>query len=159
MVQLEGVAVLDLVVLLPLVGSPVTAGLEEAVEDGEEDGPLDVELEAARPQELLDNPPAAGLLPEQLEAEGRADAAVVDDRASALGMSGEDEDRPGESRPRSEQGIELAGLLELVEPAQGGDDALPGASALPAVLDDLEIGACPGGLGAEEHGDLPKGPP
>ena len=74
-------------------------------------------------------------------------------------MSGEDEDRPGESRPRSEQGIELAGLLELVEPAQGGDDALPGASALPAVLDDLEIGACPGGLGAEKLGDLPKGPP
>src|SRR5208283_1429394 len=34
---------------------------------------------------------------------------------------------------------------------------LPGATAFPAVLNDLEIGAGPGGLGAEEHGDLPVG--
>ena len=32
------------------------------------------------------------------------------------------------------------------------DDALPGAAAFPAVLDDLEVGAWPGRLGAEEHG-------
>ena len=47
--------------------------------------------------------------------------------------------------------------LELIEPAQGGDDPLPGATVFPAVLDDLEVGAGPGRLGAEEHGDLPVG--
>jgi hypothetical protein len=73
-VQLEGVAALDLVVLLPLVGGPVTPGVEEAVEDGEEDCPLDVELEAAPPQELLDDASASGLLPEPLKDEGRASA-------------------------------------------------------------------------------------
>jgi hypothetical protein len=34
---------------------------------------------------------------------------------------------------------------------------LPGATAFPAVLNDLEIGAGPRELGAEEHGDLPFG--
>ena len=41
------------------------------MEDGEEDGPLDVELEAASLQELLDDAAAAGLLPEPLEDRGR----------------------------------------------------------------------------------------
>ena len=69
-VELEVVAALDLVVRLPLVGGPVAAGGEEAMQDGEEDGPLDVELEAASLQELLDDVPAAGLLPEPLEDQG-----------------------------------------------------------------------------------------
>ena len=129
------------------------------MEDGEEDRPLDVELEAALPQELLDDPLAAGLLPEPLEDQCRPDVAVVDDRESALGVGREEEDRTSESRPRSEQGVELAGLLELFEPPQGGDDALPGPAPLPVVLDNLEVGACPGGLGAEEHGDILEGPP
>src|SRR3954453_11259254 len=73
-VELEVVAALDLVVVPPLVGGPVTAGGEEAMEDGEEDRPLDVELEAASLQELLDDVAAAGLLPEPLEDEGGADA-------------------------------------------------------------------------------------
>ena len=129
------------------------------MQDGEEDGPLDVELEAASLQELLDDLLAAGLLPEPLEDEGRADAAGVDGRELALGVSGEDEDARAKRAPESEQGIELAGLLELIESPQGGDDALPGSSVLPAVLDDLEVGAWAGGLGAEEHGALPKGTP
>ena len=63
----------------------------------------------------------------------------------------------GQASPRDQEGIELAAVAELIEPAQGGDDPLPGATAFPAVLNDLEIGAGPGGLGAEEHGDLPVG--
>ena len=59
---------------------------------------------------------------------------------------------PGEHpKPAS---VELAALLELIEPPESGDDPLPGASALPAVLDDLEVGAGFGGLGAEKHGAL-----
>jgi hypothetical protein len=65
-VELEVVAALDPVVLPPPVGGPVTARVEEAMQDGEEDGPLDVELEAASLQELLDDVATAGLVPEPL---------------------------------------------------------------------------------------------
>src|SRR4051812_35464548 len=46
-VETEAVAAPDLIVGPPLVGGPVAAGGEEAMEDGEEDRPLDVEPEAA----------------------------------------------------------------------------------------------------------------
>src|SRR4029079_12077215 len=62
--ELERIAPVDLVVRPPLVGGPVAAGVEEAMQDGEEDGPLDVELESATSQELLDDVAAAGLPPE-----------------------------------------------------------------------------------------------
>ena len=52
-VELEVVASVDLVVLPPLVGGAVAAGGEEPVQDGEEDGPLEGELEAASLEELL----------------------------------------------------------------------------------------------------------
>ena len=69
------------------------------------------------------------------------------------------EDRLGQAGARDQQGVELAALLELIESPQGGDDPLPGAAVLPAVLDDLEVGAWAGGLGAEEHGALRVGTP
>ena len=74
-------------------------------------------------------------------------------------MGREQQGRLGQPGARGEQGIELAGLLEVIEPPQGGDDPLAGASVLPAVLDDLEVGAWPGGLGPEEHGALVPGTP
>jgi hypothetical protein len=42
----------------------------------------------------------------------------------------------------------LSGLLELIEPSQGGDDPLAWSSVFPAVLDDLEVGASAGLLRA-----------
>ena len=89
-------------------------------------GPLDVELEAASLQELLDDPLAAGLLPEPLEDEGRSDAAGGDGRELSLGVSREEQDGLGQAGPRGQQGVELSGLLELIEPPQGGDDPLSG---------------------------------
>jgi hypothetical protein len=58
-VQWEPLAAVDPVIRPPLVGGAIAAGCEEALEDGEEDGPLDVELEAASVQESLDNPLAS----------------------------------------------------------------------------------------------------
>ena len=129
------------------------------MQDGQEDRPLDVELEAASVQELLDDPLAPGLLPETLEDEGGSDASGGDGRELSLGVSGEEEDGLGQPCARDQQGVELATLLQLVESSQGGDDPLAGPSVLPAVLDDLEIGAWAGGLGAEEHGALVVGTP
>ena len=129
------------------------------MQDGEEDGPLDVELEAASLQQLLDHPLAAGLLPEPLEDEGRPDVPGGDGGELSFGVSRQHEDGLGQARARDQEGIELAGLLELVEPPQGGDDVLSGSTVFPAVLDDLEVGAWAGLLGAEEHGALVVGTP
>jgi hypothetical protein len=74
-------------------------------------------------------------------------------------MSGEEEDGLSEAGARDQEGIKLSGLLELVESPEGGDDPLAGPSVLPVVLDDLEVGACSGGLGSEEHGVLVFGTP
>jgi hypothetical protein len=156
---LQGVAPRDLVVGPPLVGGSVAAGVEQAMEDGEEDGPLDVELEAASVQQLLDDVLAPGLLPEPLDDEGGSDASGGDGGELALGVSREEEDGLGQASARDQQGIELPVLLQMVESSQGGDDPLPGSSVHPAVLNDLKVGAWAGGLGPEEHGALVVGPP
>ena len=129
------------------------------MEHRQEDRPLDVALEAASVQGLLDSPLAPRLSPEPLEDEGGSDAAGGDGRELSLGVSGEEEDGLSQPSARGEQGVELTTLLQLVESSQGGDDALAGSSVLPAVLNDLEIGAWAGGLGAEEHGALVVGTP
>ncbi len=129
------------------------------MQHGEEDGPLDVELEAASFQQLLDDPLAAGLLPEPLEDEDGPDVPGGDGGELSLGVCRQEEDVATQSCPREQEAIELAGLLELIESPQGGDDALPWSPVFPAVLDDLEVGAWAGGLGAEEHGALVVGTP
>ena len=72
----------------------------------------------------------------------------------SLGVCRQDQDVATESCAREQEAIELAGLLELIESPQGGEDALPWSAVFPAVLDDLEVGAWAGLLGAEEHGAL-----
>ena len=74
-------------------------------------------------------------------------------------MLGEHEDRASQAGSGDEQGVELATLLELIESTQSGDDPLPGASALPAVLDDLEVSTRSRGFRTEEHGALQSGTP
>jgi hypothetical protein len=150
---------IDLITLLPLVGCAIAAGVEEPVQNGQEDGPLNGKLKAAALQQLLKHMLAAGQLPEPLEDQGRADMPDRDGREPALGMLGEQQDRAGQSGTRDEQSVELAAGLELIEPSQGGYDPLPGASALPAVLDDLKVRTGSRGLGAEEHGALQSGTP
>ena len=38
---------------------------------------------------------------------------------AALCVGGEDDDRVGQASPRDQEGIELAAVAELIEPAQG----------------------------------------
>ena len=71
-----------------------------------------------------------------------------------LGVSGKHERGVGQTSPGGQESIELAAFLQLVESAQSGNDPLPGAAVLPTVLHDLEVRACAGLLGAEEHGAL-----
>ena len=93
-VQGQAVRARDGVVLDPLVAGPVGAGDEEPVQDGGEDGALDLELETAAGEQVLDHRPAAGLLPQPLEQQRAADAAG----GQAGGWTGAAPRRPARGR-------------------------------------------------------------
>ena len=71
-------------------------------------------------------------------------------------MRGEQEDMAGKACPGGQEAIELPGLFEFVESAEGDEHALASFAVVACVLDDLEILPGPGLLDAEEHGGLPK---
>ena len=99
MVKLKRVTVLDLIILLPFVGGSITAGDEETMQYRKKDGSLDVELETASSQKLLDNALAARLLPKPAEDESRPDVCSLDNRESTLGVRGKQEHRVSQARP------------------------------------------------------------
>ena len=80
--------------------------------------------------------------------------ASADDGEIVLLMFGEDQQFLGEACSGSEQAIDLAIGLEFVDAPERGQDRLLRPAVAPVVLDDLQIGAWAGLLGAEEHGDL-----
>ena len=80
--EFEGFAPVALVVRPPLIGGPVAARVEETMEDGEEDGPRDIALEAASLPEWLDDPLAPGLWPEPLATEGGSAASGAEGGSS-----------------------------------------------------------------------------
>jgi len=154
MVKLQSLTSFDLIILLPLVGGAITARVEETMKNCEEDRPLEGELIVAALEELTDHMLTAGLLPEPLKDQSRTDVAAGVCREFPLSMVGQDQDRLGQASAGDEQSVELSAALEFIKPSQGGDDPLPGATTLPAVLNDLEVSSRPRGLGAEEHGIL-----
>ena len=101
--------------------------------------------------------PASGLLPEPLEDKGGTNASGGDGGKLSLGVRREHQDGLSETCPRSHQGIELAGFLEVIESSESSDDPLPGATVLPAILNDLEVGPRAGGLGAKKHNGFAAG--
>jgi hypothetical protein len=159
MVKLQSLTFVDLIILLPLVCGAITARVEETMKNGEEDRPLDGELKTTTFEELSDHMLTAGLLPEPLEDQSRANAAASVGWELSLCMVGQNQDRLGQAGTGNEQSVKLSALLEFVEPSQGSDDPLPRATTLPTVLDNLEVGPWPRGLGAEEHGVLLCGTP
>src|SRR5262245_45333476 len=124
------------------------------MEHGQEDGPLDSEFVAALGEQGRQDRLAAGLLPQPLADESGADALAGDDGRLAVGVGGEQEGMLGEASAGGEQGVELAGGLQMVEAAEGGEDALAGTAALTGVLDDLHVAARAGRFDAEEQGAL-----
>ena len=61
----------------------------------------------------------------------------------------------GKAGAGGEQAVEVAGLPEFVESAEGGEDALAHAAVVAEVFDDLQVLAVFGGFDAEEHGGSP----
>src|ERR1019366_7844784 len=108
-------------------------------QDGEEDGPLDRELEATAMQQghqdLVDR---AGL-PESLEDQGRPDPGAARGDAVAESMDTEDGEVFGESSQRLDQGVEPAAGQQLIEAAKTKQDALLDLAVDPLVIHDEQI--------------------
>jgi hypothetical protein len=154
--QLQAVAAGKDVAPYPTQGSAITAGITEAVQHGDKDGPFDGEGKATLLDQGVDDGLAAGVAPEALENEGRSKATGADDGSLAVLVGGQEEDVFGEACARGEQGIELSGALQVVEATEGGEDALANTAVLAGVLDDLQVVPGAGLFDAEEHGDLGK---
>jgi hypothetical protein len=71
-------------------------------------------------------------------------------------VGGQHEQLLGKAGAGAEQAVQRFPLAEFLNAAEGGEDALVGPAVLPVVLDDLQVGAGPGFLGAEEQGGLRK---
>ena len=127
------------------------------MQNREEDGAFHREAEGTTGQELADDILAAGLLPQAFKDKSRADALSGEDRCLAVAVGGEQEDVFGKACSGGEQRIELAGLLELVESAEGGEDALADAAVGAGVFDDLQVLTGTGLFDAEEYGGLRAG--
>src|SRR5204862_4360012 len=103
------------VVPFPAVGGAITAASAEAVQDREEDGAFDGKLEVAIRQEFAEHVAAAGFAPESLEDQRGTEAARGDDGKLAVVVGGEQEQGLGQACAGSEEGVQLAGALELDE--------------------------------------------
>jgi len=154
--QLQALRAGDDVAAFPGQGGAITAGITEAVQDGEEDGAFNGKLETAALEQLVNDRLTAGVAPQALEDEGRPEATGADDRSLAAVVGGQKEDMFGEAGAGGEEGVEVAGLLELVEAAEGDQDPLADAALRAGVLDDLQVAAWSRGFDAEEHGALGK---
>ena len=134
--QLQIANAVDGVVVLPLLGGAVTARREEAMQHGEEDGPLDGKLEApAFEQGGKDFVDRAGL-PESLEDQGRPDPGAARGDAVAACMGAEDGEFFGESSQRLDQRVEPAAGQQLIKAAETKQDALLDLAVHPLVIHD-----------------------
>ena len=123
-------------------------------EHGQERGAFGGEFKAPVTEQLGQDVVTAGQMPGAVEEERGSDAAGGEDGKLSVAVGSEQQGVLRETGAGGEQGVELAGLLELVESSEGGEDPLAGAAPVPGVLDELEVLAGPGGFDAEEHGAL-----
>src|SRR5262245_10619524 len=111
------------------------------MQDREEDRAFDRELEATLAEQLLNTLLAAAVTPQSLEDQHRPELMDAQRRHLTTAVRRQQQDLVGKSCSGSEQGIELAALLQHVEPSESDQHALPRPALLPEVLDNLQIGA------------------
>ena len=138
--------------LPPLLGRAVRARVDEAVQHREVDRGLDIELELAVAEHLADALADAELFPQAVENEVRAYLPRRHGLERAALVVADDRQLRGEPRAGGEQAVELTRVLERLEAADRGDDALLDAPLVAERLDDLEVLARAITLCAEEHG-------
>ena len=142
----------DGVVSPPLITRTVRAGDEEAMEDGKKDRPFDVKLELATCKQPLDNGWQAKLIPQTFKDQGRADLYGL---GGGINLSRQDKKRSlGESRQRTDKGLDSAFGLQLIKASDGSDDPLGDFAAGFGVFNDLQVLVAARLLGSSEHGCL-----
>jgi hypothetical protein len=148
----------DRVVLFPVQHArAIAAGGEQAMEHGQKEDAFQGQFETSARQQPFDDLGDLQLVPQPLENQRRADAAMADGRHVAPAVRGKHHHGLSELRSRLQQAVELAAGLQPVQSPYRGDDALSAAAFFPAVLDDLEIDITSGSLLTEEHGGLRAG--
>ena len=125
------------------------------MQNGQEHRALQRKIMLAGAGEVLDDFPAAGLLPQSFEHQCGPDAPRRARRCLARGDGVDDNRLGGEARPRTQQALQLPARLQILDAAERGDHLLAHRGAFAAAFDDLEIGAAAGGLLAEIHGAEP----
>ena len=116
------------------------------------DGPFDVKFEAPAFEQHAQRLRDAALLPQAPEDQVRSDAAHGHRLGFASGVGVQHGQALALAHARAHQPIQLAALLQQVQPAQGGNDLLADFLALPDALGNLEVTVRTGGFDAEEHG-------
>jgi hypothetical protein len=138
----------------PVIRRPIAARLHQAMQHSQKDGTLHGELETPGPQQILEDGLAARLLPEPFKDQHRAQTPGRGRRQVTSGPGRQDQEMLGKAAPGGQQTVDMAGLFQVVEATEGGEDALSWPAVNPVVFDDLEIDAWPGFFSAKEHGGL-----
>jgi len=125
----------------------------------QEDGPLHIKAKLPIFQEIADNLADPHLLPETLKNNGGADllgccpdVGIIPGRENHYNLLG----KSGEG---TNDGFDAATCLQLIHPADGGDDALGDLFPLAAVFDKLEVFITARLFDTCKHGGLLKGHP
>ena len=139
------------IVVLPLLGGTVAAGREEAMQHGEEDGPLDGKLDASAFEQGRQNLVDRAGLPASLEDQGRPDPGAAGGDAIAPCMGAEDGEFFREPSQRLDQRVEPATGQQLIEAAETKQDALLDLAVHPLVIHDEQISSGTVGLRANEQ--------
>jgi hypothetical protein len=150
-VQVQIADTLDGVVVLPLLSGTVTAGREEAMQHGKEDGPFDGKLEAPVCEQgchdLLDR----AVPPESLEDQTWPDPGAVRGDAVAPRMGAEDGEFFGKPTEQPDQRVEPAAGQQLIQAAETKHDTLLNLAVHPLVIHDEQISPGTVGLRANEQ--------
>ena len=144
----------DGVILTPAIGGAVGAAHEQPVQHREEHRAFQRKAVLASARQLRDRRATTGLLPQPLEHQRRPDPAHSDLEGCVIAGRAQDHGLRRKARARTQQPLQLAAGLQLLETSQRRDHLLAHLVAIAAALDDLQIGAPGRGLAAEVHREL-----
>jgi hypothetical protein len=149
---LQAVGRFDAVIVAPLLAGTVRAGDHQAVQHGEEDGALGGKFEAAISQQFVQHLAAAGVAPEPLEQQRRADALATERRHTGFVDQRQDHRALGEASGGAGQAVEVAATFDVFFAAEIADDALLDLAILADGLDQVDVGIAADALFTDEHG-------
>jgi hypothetical protein len=139
MLELKGLEVFAFHGLQPLAALKVSAGLTQPLQRQRKAGALRIELKPALGAELMNQIRQSLFVPESVKDQSRPPAAGFKAINLRLPRGRKRLHRPGEARQILDQGIDLTGFLQPVQPAQGADDALADGFAVSKRFYNLKV--------------------